>query len=471
MRTLGLCLALVLAGTPAFAASSQDLTTAPVGYLCLLLFALAYGLVMLEEKLHIRKSLPVVIAAGVMWSLIGLAFQGVHGASAETALRHFILEFGELFLFLLAAMTFINTMEDRHVFRGLRSWLVRRRLSLKALFWVTGLMAFFISPVADNLTTALLMGAVLMAVGRGKPGFLTVGCINLVVAANAGGAFSPFGDITTLMVWQAGRVEFWEFFRLFIPSLVNWLVPAFLMSFAVEPGRPVVSDERVPLRPGAVGVIVLFLFTIAMAVVMHARLGLPPVLGMTTGLGLLKLYGEFLRRRYGNGTTVELCEVDVGAHSGPPPDMDPQEYFDVFRILEKAEWDTLMFFYGVILCVGALGTLGYLTLASHYTYGTLGATSANTVIGLLSAVVDNIPIMVAVLAMKPDLSLGQWLLVTLTAGVGGSILSIGSAAGVALMGQARGVYTFLSHLRWAWAVAAGYAASIWVHFLVNGGTF
>lgn len=471
MRTLALCLAMVLAGTPAFAASAQDMTTQPVGYLCLLLFVLAYLVVMGEELLHVRKSLPVVIAAGIMWSLIGLAFQGVPGASAETALRHFILEFGELFLFLLAAMTFINTMEDRHVFRALRSWLVRRKLSLRSLFWVTGLMAFFISPVADNMTTALLMGAVLMAVGRGKPVFMAVGCINLVVAANAGGAFSPFGDITTLMVWQAGQVQFWDFFRLFVPCVVNWLVPAFFMSFAVESGRPDVPDERVPMRPGALGVMALFLATIAMAVVMHASLGLPPVLGMTTGLGLLKLYGEFLRRRYGSGPAVELCEMDVGADEAPPPDMDPQEYFDVFRILEKAEWDTLMFFYGVILCVGALGTLGYLALASHYTYGMLGATSANTVIGLLSAVIDNIPIMVAVLAMKPDLSLGQWLLVTMTAGVGGSILSIGSAAGVALMGQARGVYTFLAHLKWAWAVAAGYAASIWVHFLVNGSTF
>jgi Na+/H+ antiporter NhaD/arsenite permease-like protein len=126
-----------------------------------------------------------------------------------------------------------------------------------------------------------------------------------------------------------------------------------------------------------------------------------------------------------------------------------------------------MFFYGVILCVGGLGTLGYLGLASRVLYGSLGATAANVLVGLLSAVVDNVPVMFAVLAMHPDMSHGQWLLVTLTAGVGGSLLSVGSAAGVALMGQARGIYTFGAHLRWAWAIALGYAASVGMHLLVN----
>ncbi len=128
----------------------------------------------------------------------------------------------------------------------------------------------------------------------------------------------------------------------------------------------------------------------------------------------------------------------------------------------------MLFFYGVILCVGGLGALGYLAVLSQTLYTDLGPTTANISIGLLSAVVDNIPVMYAVLSMNPDMSLGQWLLVTLTASVGGSLLSIGSAAGVAVMGQARGVYTFFAHLKWSWAIALGYAASIWVYFLING---
>ncbi|HDZ78658.1 MAG TPA: sodium:proton antiporter, partial [Gammaproteobacteria bacterium] len=145
--------------------------------------------------------------------------------------------------------------------------------------------------------------------------------------------------------------------------------------------------------------------------------------------------------------------------------------FDIFISMKRAEWDTLMFFYGVVLSVAGLGTLGYLALLSDALYTGLGPTWANILVGLVSAIVDNIPVMYAVLTMQPDMSQGQWLLVTLTAGVGGSLLSIGSAAGVALMGQARGDYTFFVHLRWSWAIGLGYIASIWVHFLVNAKSF
>ncbi len=262
------------------------------------------------------------------------------------------------------------------------------------------------------------------------------------------------------MVWQAERVGFWQFFALFLPALVNWLVPATLMSLAVESGRPLVAPEKVVLRPGSLMVVVLFLGTVGLAVYMHAGLHLPPVLGMMTGLGVLNLYGSHLRRRartsqeapgFGDEMPEGLEAVSGNARAVP---VDPQEYFDIFKILERAEWDTLFFFYGVIMCVGALGP-----------------TVANILVGVMSAVVDNIPVMVAVLKMNPDMSLGQWLLVTLTAGVGGSLSSIGSAAGVALMGHARGHYTFLTHLRWTWAVGLGYAASIWVHMLLNRGVF
>ena len=177
------------------------------------------------------------------------------------------------------------------MFEALRGWLVRRSLSYRALFWATGTLAFFISPVADDLTTALIMCAVLLAVGGHSHRRVTLGCINIVVAANAGGAFSLFGDITTPLVWQRGNVEFWTFYALFVPSLIDY--------------------------------------------------------------------------------------------------------------------------------------------------------------------------------MDPHMSTGQWLLVTLTAGVGGSLLSIGSAAGVALMGQSRGMYTFFGHLKWTPAIALGYALSIVAHLWVS----
>jgi len=208
----------------------------------------------------------------------------------------------------------------------------------------------------------------------------------------------------------------------------------------------------------------LFIGTIILTVTLHNTLHLPPALGMMTGLGVLKIYGYFLRQ-------IELNTWDNEALSieGTPPEQDDSSSkpFDIFISMKRAEWDTLMFFYGVILCVGGLGALGYLALVAELMYVDLGPTWANIVVGILSAIVDNIPVMFAVLTMDPQMSQGQWLLVTLTAGVGGSMLSVGSAAGVALMGQARGIYTFFSHLKWSWAVALGYIASIWAHLLIN----
>jgi NhaD family Na+/H+ antiporter len=447
------------------AGGSQEilsLTSHWVGYIGIAVFVIAYGFVMLEEVTHMRKSKPVMLAAGIIWGLIGLIYSmnGITGV-AEVAIRHNILEYAELFLFLLVAMTFINAMEERLVFEVLRVKLVNAGFGFRKLFWITGLLAFFISPVADNLTTALLMCAVVMAIGKEEKKFVLLACINIVVAANAGGAFSPFGDITTLMVWQKGIVQFQEFLALFLPSVVNWLVPAAIMHFAVPNLQPAAVTEQLKLKRGAFIIIGLFLWTIATAVSFHNFLHLPPMVGMMAGLSLLKMFGYYLNK----------------THKRDAASYDPQKAeeligqivpFDVFSKVARAEWDTLLFFYGIILCVGGLGFMGYLGLVSQFMYLDLGPTTANVLVGVLSAIVDNIPVMFAVLTMMPDMSHGQWLLVTLTAGVGGSMLSIGSAAGVALMGQARGKYTFLGHLKWTPVIALGYVASIMVHFFVNG---
>ena len=182
------------------------------------------------------------------------------------------------------------------------------------------------------------------------------------------------------------------------------------------------------------------------------KLNLPPALGMMLGLGYLQMWAFFLQKK---GRRHQ----------------DEDMIFDSFTQIARVEWDTLLFFFGIIFAVGGLGVLGYLTLSSQLLYADLGPTPANIIIGALSAIVDNIPLMFAVLTMDPQMSDGQWLLITLTCGVGGSMLSIGSAAGVALMGQARGLYTFMSHIKWTWAIALGYAASIAVHMLVNSHLF
>ena len=458
--SLGFCGAAYAAGSTA-TQETLNLTRNWGGYVSLIVFVVAYVFVMLEETTHMRKSKPVMLAAGLIWGVIGLiyAMNGIDHIAA-TAVRHNILEYAELFLFLLVAMTFINAMEERQVFEVLRVKLVSAGYSFRKLFWITGLLAFFISPVADNLTTALLMCAVVMAIGKEDKKFVGLACINIVVAANAGGAFSPFGDITTLMVWQKGVLQFQDFLALFLPSVVSWLVPAAIMSFAVADKQPEADTENLKLKRGALVIIGLFLWTIATAVGFHNFLHLPPVIGMMAGLSLLQIFGYYLNKTHSkNHETDDPKKAEERIGQIIP--------FDVFAKVARAEWDTLLFFYGVILCVGGLGFMGYLGLVSQLMYLDWGPTTANIEVGLLSAIVDNIPVMFAVLTMMPDMSQGQWLLVTLTAGIGGSLLSIGSAAGVALMGQARGKYTFFGHLKWSPVIALGYAASIYTHFLIN----
>jgi Na+/H+ antiporter NhaD/arsenite permease-like protein len=444
--------ALAVLANPALAletAGHIDLTRHPVGYLSLLIFFVAYAFVVIEKVIQLRKSKPVMLAAGLIWALLGIVY-AMHdqGEAIEAAAKHVILDYGELMLFLVVAITYVNTMQERGVFGALRTKLVNLRLSYRQLFWLVGLLAFIFGPIIDNLTTALVVGAVVVAVGVGNYQFIVMGCIVIVVAANAGGVFSPFGDITSLMVWQKGKLQFLEFFHLFLPSLVNFIVPAALMHFGVPKGRPdSVEDYRKP-KPGGIAVMWLFAATLATAVSFKSFLNLPPALGMMLGLGYLQVY-SYILQRIGNRRN------------------DSDMAFDSFRAMRHVEWDTLLFFFGIIFAVAGLGVVGYLALLSNYLYVDLGPTFANIAIGVVGAAFDNIPLMFAVLTMDPEMSSGQWMLVTLSTGIGGSLVSIGSAAGVVLMGVVRNHYTFANHLRWAWAIAIGYVASIFTHLWVN----
>ena len=281
----------------AFKNMEINLTTSYVGFLSLAVFFVAYAVVMAEEFSHLRKSKPVILSAAIIWGIIAFYFAGdkTYAKEIEYALEHNILEFAELFLFLLVAMTYINALEERKVFDVVRYQLTSRGFSFRQLFIFTGIITFFLSPIADNLTTALVMCSVLMACGKGNGKFISIGCINIVVAANAGGAYSPFGDITTLMVWQAGIVEFFTFFNIFIPSVVNYIIPAAIMYFFIPKESPEVSNEKEYMKRGGKVIIFLGLFTIFTAVNFHNLLHLPPMLGMMFGLGLLSVYSFYLK--------------------------------------------------------------------------------------------------------------------------------------------------------------------------------
>ena len=452
-----------------------------VGYLTLLLFLIAYLLVVFEEKIQLKKSKPVVLIGCIMWLCIGVyeikheahhasIYSLKEGSTVHYEVRqeggaleyveHLVSEIGALFFFLLVAMTYINTLSSLNVFQALRAWLLSKGLGFKSLFWATGIITFFLSPVADNLTSALLMSTVALAVSDGNRKFIVPAFVNIIVAANAGGAWSPFGDITTLMVWTSGKVETLKFCYLMIPSIVNWFIPALIMSFFLPKGKPSGPKERMAMKPGAKRCMLFFALSIATAVSFHQFLDLPPFLGMMTGLGYL-MFAQYYMKRWGEKAFLKKM--------GLQEERRKVSRYEFFKQVEQVEFDTLLFFFGVLTAVGALSYVGFLTLVGGGVYSFMGDTYANTAIGVLSAIVDNIPIMYAVLNMDLGMGLDQWLLVTLTAGVGGSLLSIGSAAGVAVMGINRENYTFLSHLKWTPVIALGYVASIFTWWLVTMG--
>jgi Na+/H+ antiporter NhaD/arsenite permease-like protein len=483
-----------------------NLTHHWAGYMIVLLFAIAYILAMLEEITDLRKSKPMVFVASLIWVIIaGIYAHGDMTAQAGTAFRTTLEAYAELFLFILVSMSYLNAMEDRGVFERLRVWLLNKNFNYRQLFWITGFLSFFISSACNNLTTALLMGSVILAMGKDNRLFVSLSCVNVVVATNAGGSFSPFGDITTLLVWQKGVVPFGDFFSLLIPALINFIVPATIMYFWIPEACPVPIEESQPMKRGGIVIILLFILTIITSACFENFLHLPPTAGMMMGLTYLKFFSYYLQKvpagfiytaissaRFESDKQVEmnlavknLTVVKEGYidYFGPMKIMNRMEKweqereeqldepFDVFNKVANLEWDTLLFFYGVMVAVGGLSFIGYLELTSQYLYTGMDPTIANILVGFASAFVDNGTIMLAVLTMAPDISQGQWLLVTLTAGVGGSMLAVGSAAGVGLMGQTRGLYTFTSHLKWTPAIVLGFFASIGAHFLINGRYF
>jgi len=463
----------------------MDLTQHWAGYLALVVFAVAYILAMTEEVTELKKSKPMVFAASLIWIFIAVVYlNGGMSEQAGHAFRASLEGYAELFLFIMVSMTYLNAMEDRGVFDSLRVWLLSKNFTYRQLFWITGFQSFFISSGCNNLTTALLMGSVILAMGKGSPRFVTLSCINVVVASNAGGSFSPFGDITTLLVWQKGVVPFADFFSLLITAIINFAIPAAIMNFFIPKERPAAVMEAQAMKRGGWIIIFLFVLTIITSACFENFLRLPPAAGMMLGLTYLKFFSYYLQKTrdsYSTVIPVDLTDVKIDYFAPMKYMNNPQAEknkqvaqelpFDIFQKVANLEWDTLLFFYGVMVGVGGLSFIGYLGVASHLLYGSIDPSVANILVGIASAFIDNGTIMLSVLTMAPDISQGQWLLVTLTAGVGGSLLAVGSAAGVGLMGQAKGIYTFTSHLKWTPAIALGYAGSIAAHFLINGRYF
>lgn len=440
-----------------------DLTTTWVGIVSFIIFIVGYYFVAAEDKYRINKTKPALMMGLLILFLIGIyhAINGLDMTHFHHEVEMLILEIAGIFFFLYVAMTYIEAMIDRQVFSTLRFTLVSKGYSYRKLFWVTGTLAFFISPVADNLTTALILSTVLITIDKENRNFLVPSAINIVVAANAGGAWSPFGDITTLMVWVAGKGEFMDFLHLFPASFLGWGVTAFLLARVVPEGNPpfIEGEEEIQILKGGGVIIGLFALTIATAVLFHQVLHLPAMLGMMFGLALLQLYVYKLNR--------ELVSYGIEDNDRDGIADIQEKRINVFAYIAKIENDTLLFFFGILAAVGGLHFLGFLEYFTAL-YSQFGATAVNIGVGFLSAIVDNVPVMSAVLKSNPDMGINthaQWMLVTMTAGIGGSLISFGSAAGVGVMGKLHGIYTFTAHIKLAWTVLVGYFVSLIIWYI------
>ena len=417
-----------------------------VGYSSLILFAIAYILIMLEERIALNKWKPALFVGTFIYILIAghYSYYSLDTTPLKNHLHHLIVEIASIYFFLFVAMTYVDSLIERGVFEALKFKLLQKGYNYKKLFWITGFIAFFLSPIADNLTTALVLSTVLLTLEQKNKSFLILGAINIVVAANAGGVWSPFGDITTLMVWTAGKGVFSEFLFLFPSSFIGWIVTAILLSRYLPDGTPQNKDRSEKckikcIKKGGVGIIILGIITIFLAVTIHQVLHLPAFWGMMFGLTLLGFYSNYLRKKH-------------------------NEYIGLSRRMAEVENDTLLFFFGLLAAVSGLSYLGYITLASGV-YDTVNPYIVNIVVGIVSAIIDNVPLMFAILKANPTMDATQWMLVTLTAGIGGSLISFGSAAGIGVMGKLRGIYTVGSHMKYAWAIAIGYIVSVAIFYL------
>ncbi|WNV06294.1 sodium:proton antiporter NhaD [Candidatus Methylospira mobilis] len=438
----------------ATAAAQLDLKHHFVGYLAIALTAVAYIIAMTEDVHEMKKSKPMILGSALIWFAICIYYT-LYGQArvAATAFEVNLTAYVELMLFIVVSMTYLNTLSERGIFNGLRIYLLNKQYSYRQLFWIIGALAFFFSTFVSSLTVGLLMGAIVLAVGKNQPKFIALTCVNIVVGANAGGTMSPLGGISTLFVWQKNILHFTEFFALTVPCLINFIIPAAIMHFAVPRETPHAAQETIILKRGSKRIIFLFGVTLLMTVLANILLEMQPVSGMIAGLGLLQFFAYYLMV-----SEKEGCD-------------ESQKGFDIYKCIAGVDWDTLLFFYGAMLIVGALDFIGYLGQIAHYLFIEINVTLANVLIGLSSAFVDNGTLMFAVLSMHPDIPKGQWLLLTLTLGVGGSLLAIGSAPALHLLGLVKEGYNFTFHLRWMPAILLGFFLSVGALFLLNPGSF
>ncbi len=454
-------------------------------FLMLIVFALGYFLIIIEHVVKIDKAAFALLIGVLLWSIYAIggshildlgyssawnAFsEGLHGHDKAETIREFITqhellhhlgEISSILFFLLGAMTIVELIDKYQGFNLITSQI--QTTNIRKLLWIVSLLTFFMSAVLDNLTTTIIILTMLRKIFSKKE-FRWVFASLVIISANAGGAFSPIGDVTTIMLWIAGKVTGGSIIgHLFLPSLANMLVVTSIFSLLVRGRRipPKLAkretsqfttrrEQAFMLTVGSLALISVPIF--------KAYTHLPPFMGMLLGLGIMWI----LTDNYLNGKSKE-----------------DKRKLTVIAALKAVDITTVLFFLGILLGVAALQSAGQLDLLAGWLNVHLkNVYASNISIGIISAVVDNVPLVAASMGMysvQPDVVEGFmhnfiingdfWNLLAYCAGTGGSILIIGSAAGVAAMGIEH--INFVWYLKYmAWIAFVGYLAGVIVYFL------
>ncbi|MFO1340866.1 MAG: sodium:proton antiporter NhaD [Burkholderiaceae bacterium] len=414
------------------------------------LFVLAYVAIALEHPIGVNKSASALIGAGAMWSVYALMSADPHAVSDQ--LGESVTSTAQIVFFLIGAMTIVEVIDAHNGFEVITERIRTTRLS--SLMWLVGFVTFFLSAILDNLTTTIVMVSLMRKLlHRAEDRLFFAGII--VIAANAGGAWTPIGDVTTTMLWIGGQISSVAIMKaLLLPSLASLLVPLAVTAYLMR-GKPVVAPPK-ETGSGLAGTTamernVMFFVGLGILVLVPAFktiTHLPPFMGVLLGLGVLWLIGDLLHRRKPEETKTRLTLVHA---------------------LSQIDMGSIVFFIGILLAVATLEHTHLLSALAQWLNASVGRLDVIVLlIGAVSAVVDNVPLVAASMGMYPlqqyPMDHFLWEFLAYCAGTGGSMLIIGSAAGVAAMGLEKITFGwYLRHI--SWLAALGYLAGAAIYLI------
>ena len=409
-------------------------------------FVLGYLAIIFERSLHVNKAAVALIMAVVCWLIFFGVTKGVDLTSAKMAEQ--ISGVAQIIFFLLAAMVIVELIDTHHGFKLITDSIFTS--SKRKMLWYLIILSFFMSAILDNLTSMIVMTSLLRKMVKNEGDRWFLGSI-IVIAVNAGGAWTPIGDVTTTLLWINEKITTWEVIKvLFIPSVVCIASSGLIATFLMKGEHEAIDSSiaHVKMEPGAKRVLFMGFTALVMIPVWKGVLGLPPFMGALIGLGLLWLFTDILHFRYGE----ERCHLRVP------------------HILSKIDTSGILFFLGILLAIDALASAGLLKSTAMFLERTLPSQNyVAMLIGLISSVIDNVPLVAATIGMydpvRFPIDSQLWQLIAYAAGTGGSILIIGSAAGVAFMGLEKVDFIwYFKHI--SWIALVGFFAGAGSFFLL-----